>query len=86
VPKKTTSGAGLPVRYLNPGAYIAGVPRCDMDAQRWAEVPADLRALAVASGLYAVDEAALAAAGAAPEPAQDVAQVDAQGECEGCQQ
>lgn len=68
----------LPVRYLNPGAYIPGVPQCDMTAEQWNELPAALRTLALASGLYEADAEI-------PAPAADA--VPASGEeCEGCQQ
>ncbi len=68
----------LPVRYLNPGAYIPGVPQCDMTAEQWAEVPAPLRTWALASGLYEVDADVTA-------PAADAAPASGE-ECEGCQQ
>lgn len=68
----------LAVRYLNPNAYIPGVPQCDMTAEQWAEVPVTLRSLAVASGLYEVDAEI-------PAPAADAAPASEK-ECEGCQQ
>lgn len=68
----------LPVRYLDPGAYVPGVPRCDMTAEQWAELPAALRTLALASGLYEVDAEI-------PAPAADTAPASNE-ECEGCQQ
>ena len=68
----------LPVRYLNPGAYIPGVPQCDMTAEQWAEVPVPLRSLALASGLYEVDAEI-------PAPVQAAAPASNE-ECEGCQQ
>ena len=68
----------LPVRYLNPSAYIPGVPQCDMTAEQWAEVPLPLRSLALASGLYEVDAEI-------PAPVQAAAPASNE-ECEGCQQ
>ena len=67
----------LPVRYLDPGAYIPGVPQCDMTAEQWGELPAALRTWALASGLYEVD---------ADVPAPVQASAPANEECEGCQQ
>ena len=67
----------LPVRYLDPGAYIPGVPQCDMTAEQWGELPAALRTWALASGLYEVD---------ADVPAPVQAAAPANEECEGCQQ
>ena len=68
----------LPVRYLNSGAYIPGVPQCDMTAEQWNELPAALRTWALACGLYEVD-AEIPAPAAAVAPASNE-------ECEGCQQ
>lgn len=68
----------LPVRYLDPGAYIPGVPQCDMTAEQWAELPTALRTLALASGLYEADADV-------PAPAADTAPASGE-ECEGCQQ
>lgn len=74
--KKTESR--LPVRYLDPGAYIPGVPQCDLTTEQWAELPAALRTLALDSGLYEVD---------ADVPAPVQAETPASNEeCEGCQQ
>lgn len=68
----------LPVRYLDPGAYIPGVPQCDMTAEQWAAVPAASQAWALASGLYEVDAEI-------PAPVQAAAPASNE-ECEGCQQ
>ena len=70
----------LPVRYLNPSAYVPGVPQCDMTAEQWMALPAQVRAWALDSGLYEVDAAL---------PANDVETAQAtpaNGECEPCQQ
>ena len=70
----------LPVRHLNPSAYVPGVPQCDMTAEQWMALPAPARAWALASGLYEVDAAL---------PANDVETpqaTPANGECEPCQQ
>lgn len=45
----------IAVRYLGAdagGAYIEGIPARDLTAADWARVRAELRALALASGLY----------------------------------
>ena len=68
----------LPVRYLDPGAYIPGVPQCDMTAEQWNELPAALRTWALASGLYEVDADV-------PAPVQAAAPASNE-ECEECQQ
>ena len=68
----------LPVRYLDPGAYIPGVPQCDMTAEQWGELPAALRTWALASGLYEVDADV-------PAPVQASAPASNE-ECEECQQ
>ena len=68
----------LPVHYLNPSAYVPGVPQCDMTAEQWAELPAALRTLALDSGLYEVDADV-------PAPVQADAPASNE-ECEGCQQ
>ena len=68
----------LPVRYLDPGAYIPGVPQCDMTAEQWNELPAALRTWALASGLYEVDADI-------PAPVQAAAPASNE-ECDGCQQ
>lgn len=68
----------LPVRYMNTGAYIPGVPQCDMTAEQWAELPAALRTWALASGLYEVDADV-------PAPVQAAAPASNE-ECEECQQ
>lgn len=68
----------LPVRYLNPSAYVPGVPQCNMTAEQWAEVPPSLQAWALASGLYEVDAEI-------PAPTADAAPASGE-ECEGCQQ
>lgn len=68
----------LPVRYLNPSAYVPGVPQCDMTAEQWAELPAALRAWALTSELYEVDADV-------PAPVQADAPASNE-ECEGCQQ
>ncbi len=70
----------LPVRYLDPSAYVPGVPQCDMTAEQWMALPAQVRAWALASGLYAVD------ADLPAEPAEAVQAQPANGECEPCQQ
>lgn len=71
----------LPVRYLDPSAYVPGVPQCDMATEQWMALPAQVRAWALASGLYAVDDAALSAT------VEESAQAEpASGECEPCQQ
>ena len=70
----------LPVRYLDPSAYVPGVPQCDMTAEQWMTLPAQVRAWALDSGLYKVDAAL---------PANDVEAAQAtpaSGECEPCQQ
>ena len=68
----------LPVRYLDPGAYVPGVPQCDMTAEQWAQLPAVAREWALASGLYEVDADV-------PAPVQADAPASNE-ECEGCQQ
>ena len=68
----------LPVRYLNPSAYIPGVPQCDMTAEQWAELPTALRTLALASGLYEADADV-------PAPVQAAAPASNE-ECVECQQ
>ena len=68
----------LPVRCLDPGAYVPGVPQCDMTAEQWAQLPAVAREWALASGLYEVDADV-------PAPVQADAPASNE-ECEGCQQ
>ena len=68
----------LPVRYLNPSAYVPGVPQCDMTAEQWAELPTALRTLALASGLYEADADVLAPVQAAAPASNE--------ECVECQQ
>ena len=70
----------LPVRSLDPSAYVPGVPQCDMTAEQWMMLPAAVRAWALASGLYAVDANVPAASDESAQAAP------ANGECEPCQQ
>jgi len=70
----------LPVRYLDPSAYVPGVPQCDLTAEQWTALPAQVRAWALASGLYAVD------ADLPADAAATVQAAPATGECEPCQQ
>ena len=68
----------LPVRYLDPNAYVPGVPQCNMTAEQWAELPTALRTLALASGLYEADADV-------PAPVQAAAPASNE-ECVECQQ
>lgn len=70
----------LPVRYLNPDAYVPGAPRCDMTVDEWIALPAQVRAWALAAGLYEVDAAVPATVSESAQAAP------ASGECEPCQQ